>query len=103
MTVRFVAASFQPYLDTAFRVATSAGDVDLRLAEVTDVRRGRFDGFSLLFHGPGDQILPQGQYAFEHDVLGKFELFIVPVVGSDAERALYEAVFNVTPEAPPAR
>lgn len=100
--IRFVAETFQPHVDTVFRVATNAGDVPLRLAEVTDVRRGRFDNFSILFHGPPDRIFPQAQYAVKHDALGEFELFIGPVMGSDRERTLYEAVFSVPPDSPPA-
>ena len=102
MTVPFVASSFQPHLDTVFRVVTSDGYLPLRLAEMTDVRHGRFDSFSLLFHGPPDPILQQAQHLFQHDALGEFELFIGPVVGSNDERTLYEAVFSVAPEVPPA-
>jgi hypothetical protein len=96
--MRLSAATFQPHLHTRFRVATSAGDVELRLAEVTDMGRGRFDRFALLFHGPPEPLLPQGLYVFRHDELSDLDLFIAPVVGSDAQRTLYEAVFNVAPD-----
>ena len=94
--VRLAAATFQPRLDTVFRAATSAGDVPLRLAEVNVGRPiGGFERFSLIFHGPMAPILPQAMYAFQHDALGAIELFIVPVLGSNAARILYEASFTV--------
>jgi hypothetical protein len=40
------------------------------------------------------RMLPQGTYSFRHDTLGEFLLFIVPVVGSNDERIVYEACFN---------
>jgi hypothetical protein len=40
-----------------------------------------------------DIFLGQGVRNFEHDAMGKFELFIVPVE-QDAQGVYYEAVFN---------
>ena len=34
----------------------------------------------------------------EHEHIGRFEVFIVPV-GRDGERLLYEAIFNRLPQA----
>ena len=49
--------------------------------------------FSAFFYGSGDHVLPQRTYTLEHDVMGKFELFLVPVV-RDETGFYYEAVFN---------
>ena len=49
--------------------------------------------FSLLFQGPHDRLLPQGTYQFDHDQIGSFPLFIVPV-GAAKSGLQYEAVFN---------
>lgn len=52
--------------------------------------------FAILFHGPVNAALPQRMYRFEHEVLGTFDLFIVPV-GRDKNGFHYEAVFNHQP------
>lgn len=59
------------------------------------------DQFSLLFRGRRDTIFPQGTYAVEHQKLGGFDLFLVPV-RQTPEGALYEAVFNRLREPPKA-
>jgi hypothetical protein len=82
-------------LDTTFRAGRETDQVPLRLAEVVEGQSGRgIQRFSILFHGPADRLLPQGTYTFRHDVFGEFMLFIVPIVGSNAERIVYEACFS---------
>jgi len=50
--------------------------------------------FSLVFRGLPGQSLGQDTYLFDHGVLGRFAMFIVPV-GADAEGNIYyEAIFN---------
>lgn len=94
--------TFRAHVGTMFDVDVDADRVPLRLDEVSDGRSGRgILRFSILFHGPPDRLIPQGMYLFHHDTLGAMMLFIVPVVGSNAERILYEAVFTrPTPPAP---
>lgn len=53
-----------------------------------------FERFSLVFAGGRTQRLPQETYLFEHPQIGRFELFIVPVLSLDPARHKYEAVFN---------
>ena len=97
-------ADFASLLNAAFRVYSDpATMVELKLVEVLPaLSPGRADpspagvrgeNFSIVFGGPGDRLLPQGIYAFEHDQIGRFVLFIVPI-GKDRERFRYEAVFN---------
>ena len=96
-------AAFAAQLDTTFRVGGDADLIPLRLAEVVDGRlAGGLQRFSLLFHGPPDRMLPQGMYSFHHDALGELVLFIVPVIGSNDERIIYEACFSRPSPAPPA-
>ena len=88
-------AIYRAHVDTVFRVEHPSGTISLRLAEVADERIvGRIQQFSLLFHGPSDRILPQGTYPLAHDVLGGIDLFIVPIVGSNHERIIYQACFS---------
>lgn len=49
--------------------------------------------FSLRFRGDRDWIYPQRIYAMNHDSIGDFELFLVPI-GRDESGTFYEAVFN---------
>jgi hypothetical protein len=86
---------FREQLDTIFQVHHDSGAIPLRLAEVADGRTGGgLQQFSLFFHGPAERILPQGTFPFHHDVLGSLMLFIVPVLGSNAERIIYQACFS---------
>ena len=50
-------------------------------------------GFSLVFQGPPDPVLDQATYALEHEGLGEFPLFLVPI-GRTGDRTLYQAIFN---------
>ena len=87
--------TFRAHAGTMFDVEVDADRVPLRLADVSDGRSGRgILRFSILFHGPPDRLIPQGMYLFRHSALGAMMLFIVPVVGSNAERIVYEACFS---------
>ncbi len=88
-------ATFRAQIDTIFGVDHDSGQISLRLVEVADERTGGgFQQFSLFFHGPADRLLPQGAYSFRHDALGGLELFIVPVLGSNHERIVYQVCFS---------
>ncbi len=50
--------------------------------------------FSLLFRGLPSQPLAQDTYLFEHRMLGRFAMFIVPIGSRNAGYRLYEAIFN---------
>jgi len=91
-------------VQTKFRVHLDAArQVEFDLVEATACRGNPDDGaaagglrqesFSLLFQGPPTPLLPQQTYRFEHDQIGEFDLFIVPV-GRDAVAIQYQVVFN---------
>ncbi|MGP0063239.1 MAG: DUF6916 family protein [Isosphaeraceae bacterium] len=89
---------FSKYLGGCFRVVSDHGPVvELTLIEATaHPSRGnptRALPFSVVFRGAPGLRLSQGTFAFEHDVLGAFEMFIVPIV-PDEHGPRYEAVFN---------
>lgn len=88
-------ASFSEQLNTRFQVQIGDTDsLELELVEATDRRStpGQ-ERFSVLFRGPRDVLLQQALYKVEHEKLGTFDLFLVPV-GMDDEGVSYEAVFN---------
>ena len=62
--------------------------------EKPDALDANFERFSLVFAGLRTEALEQETYLFEHPQVGRFELFIVPVISSDPELQKYEAVFN---------
>lgn len=87
--------TYRPHVGSTFTVVQDAGPIALRLVKVDDERvSGGFGQFSIFFHGPTDRLLPQGIQTFSHQALGTFEIFIVPVVGSNHERIVYEACFS---------
>lgn len=102
-------ATFSEQLNTKFRIQLDpATRVELELTEAKPEKgqgqgQGQaaspgsgpstsFESFSLVFNGPGDRLLPQRIYPFEHDAIGRFDLFIVPV-GQSAGCFQYQAVF----------
>jgi hypothetical protein len=50
-------------------------------------------GFSLVFRGPVEPLLPQRIYRLVHDELAAMDVFIVPI-GRDEAGAHYEAIFS---------
>jgi len=86
---------FSESMNTPFRLHTDAGETfDLELIELKDgyATPGQ-EQFSIKFRGPGHFILPQKTYRMEHDRIGPFDLFIVPI-GRGENESYYEAVFN---------
>ncbi len=88
-----VASTFAEHLNSAFRLHHGPAITELELLEVSDGSTHGHVNFSLLFRGPREPQLPQQIYPVEHDRLGRFDLFIVPVK-RDANGLYYEAVFN---------
>jgi hypothetical protein len=94
-------AKFAEALSTRFRVLVDAAQpLELQLFEVTagmptsgGPDAAKYESFSLMFHGPGDRFLPQKTYSFEHNTMGSFALFIVPV-GREGNEFKYQAIFN---------
>jgi hypothetical protein len=53
----------------------------------------RREPFSLVFRGPRSPWLPQRIHRIEHEKLGAFDFFLVPI-GPDQEGMRYQAIFN---------
>ena len=83
---------FRPHIGSDFTIDDRGERVVLRLADVADggVSTGVHQ-FSLIFHGPADHVLPDAIHALSHPSLGTLDIFLTPVVGSDASRILYQA------------
>ena len=87
--------NFAAQLNTNFRVQVGeANAVDLILSEVSELKTSPSqEQFSIVFRGPLEVFLGQGGRQFEHDEMGRFDLFIVPINKND-NGFYYEAVFN---------
>ena len=97
MPVQLTEKEFSKHLNTKFRI-TGDNPVELELTEVKGYlskpnEQTGMERFSAYFHGPADHYLRQASYPLEHDVMGAFELFLVPI-GRDEKGLRYEAVFN---------
>ena len=91
----FSVATFADRLGETFRLHRESG-APLAL-ELIDARGVAADSdgrepFSIVFRAPATPILDQKIRRLEHDELGAFELFLVPI-GPDDTGMRYEAVF----------
>lgn len=98
MSATLTEEEFSKHVNTTFHVKFSDGQVDLDLDEVKGYRnkaveREGMERFSLYFQGPSKPHLPQHAYLLQHDQMGEFEIFLVPV-SQDQRGFRYEAVFN---------
>ncbi len=87
--------AFAENVNTKFHASgEDASQVELELAEVSEViKQKAHDQFAVVFRGPLNAFMGQGMRSFDHEKLGRFELFIVPI-RQDGEGFYYEAVFN---------
>jgi hypothetical protein len=97
MSAQLTEAEFSKHVNTKFRVAIEP-PLELELTEVKgylsrEHEEAGMERFSAFFSGPGDRFLSQNTYSFEHDQMGTFALFLVPVK-QDQNGFRYEAVFN---------
>ena len=97
MSAQLTEKEFSKHVNTKFRVAVEQ-PVELELIEVKgymskpDEESG-MERFSALFRGPSERYLAQQTYSVEHEQMGEFALFLVPVK-QDQNGFRYEAVFN---------
>ncbi|HEY2975696.1 MAG TPA: hypothetical protein VGJ48_24490 [Pyrinomonadaceae bacterium] len=87
--------AFAQHIHTKFQVPVDDSQrVELELAEISELKESPgHEEFALVFRGPCDAFLGQGTRSFEHDQMGQFGLFIVPI-RQDEQGYYYEAVFN---------
>lgn len=98
MAANLTEAEFFRHQGTKFRVKLEEQEIDLELAEVKGyfsehLEQGGMERFSAFFDGPGDNFLPQRLYPMQHDQMGEFDIFLVPIARNE-KGFRYEAVFN---------
>jgi uncharacterized protein DUF6916 len=97
MSANLTEEEFSKHVNTKFRVAGEQL-VELELDEVKSYpsrpnEQMGMERFSIFFTGPGDSPLEQKVYSLEHEKMGAFDLFLVPVSRNESGFR-YEAVFN---------
>jgi len=97
MSAPLTEAEFSKHVNTKFRVALE-DPLELELTEVKGYlskahEQTGMERFSAFFRGPADRYLKQMVYSLEHEQMGTFELFLVPL-SLDETGYRYEAVFN---------
>ena len=88
--------TFSPLVGQLFEVGEPGRAQALELVSATAASRASVTartGFSLIFRGTAQSLLPQGTYPVAHAAIGSLPVFIVPV-GLDAQGMQYEAIFN---------
>jgi hypothetical protein len=99
MAVSLTEAEFSKHLNTKFQFKRDGQEsLDLELVEVkgypsSPSEHAGMERFSAFFNGPTEPRLPQGTYSLQHDQMGDFDIFIVPIGPAD-DGVHYEAVFN---------
>lgn len=95
MIESLVKEAFHKNLNTKFRVSIEPGSsVAVELFEVVEGdSTATQEQFSLTFRGPLETPFDQGMRDVEHDTMGIFVLFFVPIA-RNPDGMIYEAVFN---------
>ena len=95
MTEALTQKTFADQIDTKFTLVLEGVEpLELKLSRVSDlIESNGAESFSIVFKGPGEFVLRQNTYRLEHDVMGAFEILLVPI-GKDEQGVDYEAVFN---------
>lgn len=68
--------------------------LEAELVEFKEIDQSpRQEQFSVMFRGPLNAFLTQGIYRMEHDKIGTFNIFLVPI-RKEQDGLYYEAAFN---------
>ena len=88
---------FAGCVNETFRAALNDGDIEFVLVEARPLDKAPPNAlrhpFSLLFRNGSAFLFPQQIYRMNHELVGSFDVFLVPVA-RDLDGFLYQAVFN---------
>jgi hypothetical protein len=95
MLDKLTKSDFTAQVHTKFRIPIrDRSPLELELYQIEDGRSTPTqEQFSLFFRGPKDFNLGQGTFELEHEIMGRFQLFLVPIQ-PDQQGLIYQAVFN---------
>ena len=94
-------ATFADFVGQTFRMHVDSGVLEVELTQVmpgsadgaTVAANGKRAPFSIVFRVPGARVMDQRMYRFEHEALGSFDLFAVPI-DQNQDGVFYEVVFT---------
>jgi hypothetical protein len=90
-------ATFAPHEGSRFVVdGGELGEIELVLDRVRSLGEGsaRDDAFALEFVGPAEPVLGQQILPLGHEVLGRVDMFVVPLGPGPDGAIRYEAIFS---------
>jgi hypothetical protein len=102
MLQKLTVAHFTPHVGETFLLRTESGkQFEVELTEATSLTMNgvrpahltRRVPFSLVFAAPPDSGLVQGIYHLDHEGMGDFDVFLVPI-GKDKSGLKCQAIFN---------
>lgn len=98
MAVELTESEFSKYLNSKFQLDLNGQKLELELVEVKgylpqESEEHGMERFSAFFVGPLSSFLPQSLYQLQHEQMGTFDIFLVPI-SDDQKSYRYEAVFN---------
>lgn len=88
---------FTPHLNKLFRFEGRHHALRLAQIDVSDLPHApelTHKPFTLIFHGPKQDIMPEGLYVAEVEDGPRFDLYIMPIHTRAPDRQDYQAVFN---------
>ncbi len=102
MLDKLTSGDFSPHVNEMFSIsaegmepfeATLIAVDELGSLPKADAETERRRPFSIVLRGPKHAEHPQGIYRIEHEQMGSFDIFLVPI-GPDGEGMQFEAVFT---------
>ena len=102
MTVALTHEAFANCLNTTFLIRLDdSTTIEALLIDVSEhLLSPKQERFAIVFRGPNEVPLGQGTRRFEHEQMGEFDLFLVPI-SRDEQGIRYEACFNRLVESKP--
>jgi hypothetical protein len=96
VTFNHGADRFREHLNTSFSVRAADGArARMVLTQIVEHPITRnVEQFSLIFHAPRGTTVPHGTHAVQHQTLGDFDLFVVPIGVPNGRRTVYQACFS---------
>jgi hypothetical protein len=99
MTEQLTAEHFHPHVTKVFHVRGGRHALTLTALEGFDLSEAQPQllsrpPFTLIFAGPPDDVLPEGEYAFEVEGGPAFAFYVMPIHTLARDRQDYQAVFN---------
>ena len=88
---------FTPHVNKSFRFEGRHHSLRLAAVDVSELPNSpdnQRKPFTLIFHGPRGDVMPEGFYVAEVEGGTHFEFYVIPIHTKAPERQEYQVVFN---------